>query len=70
MASILNYNASSFDFCRLFVDKKKEAKEKEELSEEDKVLKEELDLCVTRLGTVDIYPFVSILCDMCSNLEY
>jgi hypothetical protein len=36
----------------MFIDKKKDAKDKEELSEEDKILKEELELCVTRLGTV------------------
>lgn len=33
------------------VDKAKETKE-EELSEDDKVLKEELDLCVTRLKVI------------------
>jgi hypothetical protein len=44
----------SINFYSFASDKKKEAKEKEELSEEDKILKEELDLCVTRLGMCSI----------------
>ena len=40
-----------FDVC--CSDKKKKEQEEEELSEEDKILNEELDLCVTRLGNFD-----------------
>ena len=40
----------TFNVC--FSDKKKKEQEEEELSEEDKILNEELELCVTRLGNI------------------
>ena len=46
-------------------DKKKKEQEEEELSEEDKILNEELELCVTRLGNIywKIY-FFSVLTEL------